>query len=57
MSYKRYSPLQRTRILSEIEHQRSIGRPVHKACWSVGITETTYYKWRKMLLPELQAAR
>ena len=47
MGRKRYSPEQIIRHLREVEVLSSQGRNVSEICTDIGITENTYYRWRK----------
>jgi transposase-like protein len=47
MSRKRFSAEQITGLLREAEVSLSLGRTVGQACREMGITEQTYYRWRK----------
>jgi len=50
MSSKRYSNEQKIQLLQQIEIHRAIGGGIHTACRAAGITDTTYYNWRKMFM-------
>lgn len=47
MGRKRYSPEQVIRQLRQAEVLSSQGRSVSEICRDIGITENTYYRWRK----------
>ena len=47
MARKRYSDEDILKLLREIELKLSGGRDVVSACRSVGISDATYYNWRK----------
>ncbi len=47
MARKRHSDEDILRILREIEVHLSSGKDVSGACRSAGISDATYYKWRK----------
>ena len=47
MARKRYSDEDCLRLLREIELQLSSGSDVPSACRSAGISDATYYTWRK----------
>ena len=47
MGRKRYSPEQIIRHLRQAEVLSSQGRSVSEICRDIGITENTYYRWRK----------
>ena len=47
MARKRYSPEQVIRQLRQAEVLSSQGRSVSEICRDIGITENTYYRWRK----------
>ena len=47
MARKRYSDEDCLRLLREIELQLSAGSDVPSACRSAGISDATYYTWRK----------
>jgi putative transposase len=47
MGRKRYSPDQIIRHLRQAEVLSSQGRNVSEICRDIGITENTYYRWRK----------
>ena len=47
MGRKRYSPEQIIRHLREVEVLSSQVRNVSEICTDIGITENTYYRWRK----------
>ncbi len=47
MARKRYSPEQIIRDLRQAEVLSSQGRNVSEICRDIGITENTYYRWRK----------
>jgi putative transposase len=47
MGRKRYTPEQIIRMLQEAEVIQSIGSTVIKACRKLGISEQTFYRWRK----------
>ena len=47
MGRKRYSPEQIIRHLRQAEVLSSQGRNVSEICREMGVTENTYYRWRK----------
>lgn len=47
MARKRYQPEEIIKILRLIEIEMGQGRTAGQACKSAGITEQTYYRWRK----------
>jgi putative transposase len=47
MARKRFTPEQIIRMLREAEVRLSQGEKVKIICRSLGITEQTYYRWRK----------
>jgi putative transposase len=47
MGRKRYSPEQIIRHLRQAEVLSSQGRNVSELCREMGVTENTYYRWRK----------
>ena len=47
MSRKRFSPEQIIGMLREAEVRLSKGEKIKSICRSLGITEQTYYRWRK----------
>jgi putative transposase len=47
MNRKRFTAEQIIGLLREAEVRLSQGRTVGQACREVGITEQTYYRWRK----------
>lgn len=47
MARKRYSDEDILRLLREMEVHLASGSDVQSACRSVGISDATYYKWRK----------
>ena len=47
MSRKRFSAEQIIGLLREAEVRLSQGKTVGQACREMGITEQTYYRWRK----------
>ena len=47
MVRKRYTPEQIIRHLRQAEVLSSQGRNVSEICREIGITENTYYRWRK----------
>ena len=47
MAGKRYSDEDILKLLREIEVKLSTGSDVQSACRGVGISEATYYNWRK----------
>jgi len=47
MARKRYLDEDILRLLREIEVHLASGSDVQSACRSVGISDATYYKWRK----------
>ena len=47
MSTKRYKPEQIVNLLRKIEVEIANGKTTPQAAREVGITEQTYYRWRK----------
>ena len=47
MGRKRYTPEQIIRHLRQAEVLSSQGRSVSEICRDIGVTENTYYRWRK----------
>lgn len=47
MARKRYQPEEIIKILRLIEIEVGQGRTTGQACKTTGITEQTYYRWRK----------
>jgi putative transposase len=47
MSRKRFTAEQIIGLLREAEVRLSQGRTVGQACREMGVTEQTYYRWRK----------
>ena len=47
MSRKRYSDEDILKLLREIELNLSSGSNVQSACRAVGVSDATYYNWRK----------
>jgi transposase-like protein len=47
MSKKRYTPEQIVSMLREAEVLLSKGQSIADACRGLGVTEQTYYRWRK----------
>ena len=47
MGRKRYTPEQIIRLLRQSEVLSSEGRSVSEICREIGVTENTYYRWRK----------
>lgn len=47
MARKRYSDEDVLRLLREIELNLASGSDVASACRSVGVSDATYYNWRK----------
>ena len=47
MSRKRYKPEQIISMLREADVELSRGQKVGKVCGELGITEQTYYRWRR----------
>ncbi len=47
MARKRFTPEQIIGMLREAEVKLSQGRKIKEICRSLGITEQTYYRWRK----------
>ncbi len=48
MSRKRYTPEQIISMLRKAEVELSQGQTVSMVCRGLGITDQTYYRWRKM---------
>jgi len=47
MSTKRYKPEQKVNLLRKIEVELANGKTTPQAAREVGITEHTYYRWRR----------
>ena len=47
MSRKRYTPEQIISMLREAEVALAQGQSVGQACRSLGVSEQSYYRWRK----------
>jgi transposase-like protein len=47
MRRKRYTPEQIIGMLREVEVELSRGEKVKQVCRSLGVSEQTYYRWRK----------
>ena len=47
MARKKHSPEQIVAILRQIEVEVANHKPTGQACHEAGITEQTYYRWRK----------
>jgi len=47
MPMKRYSPEQIINKLREAEVELSRGKTVGQVCKKIGVTDQTYYRWRK----------
>ena len=47
MSKKRYSAEQIIQLLREVEIHTSEGKSISQASRQIGVTEQTYYRWRK----------
>jgi transposase-like protein len=47
MSTKRYKPEQIVNLLRKIEAELANGKTTPQAAREVGITEQTYYRWRR----------
>lgn len=47
MGQKRYTPEQIIKMLREAEVELSKGQTAGQVCRKLGITEQTYYRWRK----------
>ncbi len=47
MARKRYKPEQIVRLLRQADVLSSQGRSVSEICREIGVTENTYYRWRK----------
>jgi len=47
MARKRYTPEQIIRLLRQAEVLSSQGRNLSEICREIGVTENTYYRWRK----------
>lgn len=47
MSTKRYKPEQIVNLLRQVEVAIANGKPTPQAAREAGITEQTYYRWRK----------
>jgi len=49
MARRRYTPEQIIRHLRQAEVLSSQGRSISEICRELGVTENTYYRWRKQL--------
>ena len=47
MARKRFSPEQIITMLREVEVLLNQSNPVAKVCRKLGVSEQTYYRWRK----------
>jgi putative transposase len=47
MSKRRFTPEQIISLLREVDVKISQGKKVDQLCREIGITEQTYYRWRK----------
>ena len=47
MASKQYSPEQAAAKLRKIDVLVGEGKSIHQACKEAGITDVTYYRWRK----------
>ena len=47
MPHKRFTPEQIVAKLREAEVQQAKGQSIAEICRGLGITEQTYYRWRK----------
>ena len=47
MARRRYGPEEIVKLLREAEVLVSQGQSVLEACRQIGVTEVTYYRWRK----------
>ncbi len=47
MANKKYSPEQAVAKLRQIDVLLGEGKSIHQACKEAGITDVTYYRWRK----------
>ncbi|MCH8312553.1 MAG: transposase [Nitrospinae bacterium] len=47
MGKKRYQPEQIIGYLREAEILLAKGSTISQVCWKIGITEQTYYRWRR----------
>ncbi len=47
MRHKRYTPEQIIGMLREAEVELSRGEKVKQVCRNIGVSEQTYYRWRK----------
>ena len=47
MAKKRYSPEQIIQSLREVEIHKSEGKTIAQSVLHIGVTEQTYYRWRK----------
>jgi len=47
MANKQYSPEQAVAKLRQIDVLVGEGKSIHQACKEAGITDVTYYRWRK----------
>lgn len=47
MASKQYSPEQAVAKLRQIDVLVGEGKSIHQACKEAGITDVTYYRWRK----------
>ncbi len=47
MPRKRFQPEEIIQKLREVEFHLSQGKPIPEACRKIGVTDQTYYRWRK----------
>jgi transposase-like protein len=47
MAKRRYTPEDIVKLLREVEVLQSQGQTSVEACRQIGVTEQTYYRWRK----------
>jgi transposase-like protein len=47
MARRRHKPEQIVRLLRQADVLSSQGRSVSEICREIGVTENTYYRWRK----------
>lgn len=58
MSHRPFTQEEVFQHLINIEENRALGMRVHTACRQAGITDTTYYNWRKRFgVTSLNSAR
>ena len=47
MARKRRTPEQIIRLLKQVDVLTAQGKPIEKICRELGVSDATYYKWRK----------